>query len=262
LSFNIAVAGKGGSGKTSIAGLIIRYLNKKGRGPILAVDADPNANLGESLGFSIRQTVGSIIASFNEEKINIPQGMTKEAYLEFKLNNVIIESKGLDLVTMGRGEGPECYCYPNLILRKFVDALSQNYAYLVMDNEAGMEHLSRRTTQNIDVLIIISDHSVKGIRTIARIKDIVAELKLVVKRELIVINFVPTNIDPLLKEELDRLKITPTTTVPLDEELQKYDLERKSLFDLPDTSKAVMAVNDLMDRLLKPEEIHIKGDKK
>jgi len=174
LSFNIAVAGKGGSGKTSIAGLIIRYLNKKGRGPILAVDADPNANLGESLGFSIRQTVGSIIASFNEEKINIPQGMTKEAYLEFKLNNVIIESKGLDLVTMGRGEGPECYCYPNLILRKFVDALSQNYAYLVMDNEAGMEHLSRRTTQNIDVLIIISDHSVKGIRTIARIKDIVA----------------------------------------------------------------------------------------
>jgi len=262
LSFNIAVAGKGGSGKTSIAGLIIRYLNKKGRGPILAVDADPNANLGESLGFSIRQTVGSIIASFNEEKINIPQGMTKEAYLEFKLNNVIIESKGLDLVTMGRGEGPECYCYPNLILRKFVDALSQNYAYLVMDNEAGMEHLSRRTTQNIDVLIIISDHSVKGIRTIARIKDIVAELKLVVKRELIVINFVPTNIDPLLKEELDRLKITPTTTVPLDEELQKYDLERKSLFDLPDTSKAVMAVNDLMDRLLKPEENYIKGDKK
>lgn len=262
MGFNIAVAGKGGSGKTSIASLVIRYLKNKGGGPILAVDADPNANLGESLGFSMGQTIGSIIASFNEEKINIPQGMTKEAYLEFKLNNVIIESTGLDLVTMGRGEGPECYCYPNLILRKFVDALAQNYAYLVMDNEAGMEHLSRRTTQNIDALIITSDHSVKGIRTIARIRDIVAELKLVVKRELIVINFVPTNIDPLLKEELDRLKITPTTTVPLDEEVRRYDLERKSLFDLPDTSKAVIAVNDLMDRLLKPDEIHIEGDKK
>ena len=262
MGFNIAVAGKGGSGKTSIASLVIRYLKNKGGGPILAVDADPNANLGESLGFSIGQTIGSIIASFNEEKINIPQGMTKEAYLEFKLHNVIIESTGLDLVTMGRGEGPECYCYPNLILRKFVDALAQNYAYLVMDNEAGMEHLSRRTTQNIDALIITSDHSVKGIRTIARIKDIVAELKLVVKRELIVINFVPTDIDPLLKEELDRLKITPTTTVPLDEEVRRYDLERKSLFDLPDTSKAVIAVNDLMDRLLKPDEIHIEGDKK
>lgn len=262
MGFNIAVAGKGGSGKTSIASLVIRYLKNKGGGPILAVDADPNANLGESLGFSMGQTIGSIIASFNEEKINIPQGMTKEAYLEFKLHNVIIESTGLDLVTMGRGEGPECYCYPNLILRKFVDALAQNYAYLVMDNEAGMEHLSRRTTQNIDALIITSDHSVKGIRTIARIRDIVAELKLVVKRELIVINFVPTNIDPLLKEELDRLKITPTTTVPLDEEVRRYDLERKSLFDLPDTSKAVIAVNDLMDRLLKPDEIHIEGDKK
>ena len=262
MGFNIAVAGKGGSGKTSIASLVIRYLKNKGGGPILAVDADPNANLGESLGFSIGQTIGSIIASFNEEKINIPQGMTKEAYLEFKLNNVIIESTGLDLVTMGRGEGPECYCYPNLILRKFVDALAQNYAYLVMDNEAGMEHLSRRTTQNIDALIITSDHSVKGIRTIARIRDIVAELKLVVKKELIVINFVPTDIDPLLNEELDRLGIIPTTTVPLDEEVRRYDLERKSLFDLPDTSKAVMAVNDLMDRLLKPGEIHIEGDKK
>ncbi len=262
MGFNIAVAGKGGSGKTSIASLVIRYLKNKGGGPILAVDADPNANLGESLGFSIGQTIGSIIASFNEEKINIPQGMTKEAYLEFKLHNVIIESTGLDLVTMGRGEGPECYCYPNLILRKFVDALAQNYAYLVMDNEAGMEHLSRRTTQNIDALIITSDHSVKGIRTIARIRDIVAELKLVVKKELIVINFVPTDIDPLLNEELDRLGIIPTTTVPLDEEVRRYDLERKSLFDLPDTSKAVMAVNDLMDRLLKPGEIHIEGDKK
>ena len=261
MSFNIAVAGKGGSGKTSIASLIIRYLNKKGKGPILAVDADPNANLGESLGFEVKQTVGRILDDFQREKISIPSGMTKEAYLEYKLNGAIVESKGLDLLTMGRGEGPECYCYPNLILRKLIDNLAGNYAYVVMDNEAGMEHLSRRTTQNIDVLIITSDHSVKGIRTIARIKDIVSELKLVVRRELIVINFVPTIIDPLLKEELDRLEITPTTTVPLDEEVQKYDLERKSLFDLSDTSKAVMVVNDLMGSLLEPEEIHIEGDK-
>lgn len=262
MSFNIAVAGKGGSGKTSIASLIIRYLNKKGKGPILAVDADPNANLGESLGFEVKQTVGRILDDFQREKISIPSGMTKEAYLEYKLNGAIVESKGLDLLTMGRGEGPECYCYPNLILRKIIDNLSGNYAYVVMDNEAGMEHLSRRTTQNIDVLLITSDHSVKGIRTIARIKGIVSELKLVVRRELIVINFVPTNIDPLLSEELVRLGIVPTTTIPLDDEVQRYDLKMKSLFDLPDTSKVVMAVSDLMDRLLKPEEIHIKGDKK
>jgi CO dehydrogenase maturation factor len=259
LSFNIAVAGKGGSGKTSIAALIIRYLRKNGKGPILAVDADPNANLGESLGLDVGQTIGSIIASFNEEKINIPQGMTKEAYLEFKLNGTIVESEGLDLVTMGRGEGPECYCYPNLILRKFVDALSQNYAYVVMDNEAGMEHLSRRTTQNVDILLIVSDHSVKGLRTIGRIRDLVSELKLMVKKELIIINFVPTKIAPLLNEELDRLEIVPSALIPFDKEVQRYDLEMKSLFDLSDTSKAVMAVNDLMNTLLKPEGSHMKG---
>ena len=259
MSFNIAVAGKGGSGKTSIAGLIIRYLSRNGKGPILAVDADPNANLGESLGLEIGQTIGSIVASFNEEKIKIPQGMTKEAYLEFKLNRAIVESKGLDLVTMGQGEGPECYCYPNLLLRKFIDTLSQNYTYVVMDNEAGMEHLSRRTTQNIDVLMVVSDHSVKGVRTIARIRDIVSELKLVVKRQLVIINFVPDTLNSTVKEELARLNVNLDTVVPFDEQVQRCDLEMRALFDLPDASRAVMAVNDLMDKLLKPEEIHMKG---
>jgi len=250
LSFNIAVAGKGGSGKTSVASLIIRYLKKNGVGPILAIDADPNANLGESLGLSIRQTVGSIIASFNEEKINIPPGMTKEAYLDYKLNEVLVESEKLDLLTMGRGEGPECYCYPNLMLRRFADTLAGSYAYMVMDNEAGLEHLSRRTTQNIDELLIISDHSVKGVRTVARIRDLVTELKLVVKRQSVIINFAPTKLDPLVSEELARLGIDPIATIPLDGEVYEYDLKLKPLLDLPDTSKAVRAVNELMAKLL------------
>ncbi len=250
MGFNIAVAGKGGSGKTSVASLVIRYLKKNGAGAILAVDADPNANLGESLGLSIRQTVGSIIASFNDEKINIPPGMTKEAYLDYKLNEAIVESEKLDLLTMGRGEGPECYCYPNLILKKFIDTLAENYAYVVMDNEAGMEHLSRRTTQNIDELLIISDHSVKGVRTVARIRDLVTELKLVVKRQSVIINFAPAKLDPLVSEELARLGIDPIATIPLDEEVYEYDLKLKPLLDLPDTSKAVRAVSDLMAKLL------------
>ena len=250
MGFNIAVAGKGGSGKTSVASLVIRYLKKNGAGAILAVDADPNANLGESLGLSIRQTVGSIIASFNDEKINIPPGMTKEAYLDYKLNEAIVESEKLDLLTMGRGEGPECYCYPNLILKKFIDTLAENYAYMVMDNEAGMEHLSRRTTQNIDELLIISDHSVKGVRTVARIRDLVTELKLVVKRQSVIINFAPAKLDPLVSEELARLGIDPIATIPLDEEVYEYDLKLKPLLDLPDTSKAVRAVSDLMAKLL------------
>jgi len=250
LSFNIAVAGKGGSGKTSVASLVIRYLMKNGAGPILAIDADPNANLGESLGLDIKQTIGSIIASFNEEKINIPPGMTKEAYLEYKLNEAVVESKGLDLVTMGRGEGPDCYCYPNLILRKFADTLAENYPYTVMDNEAGMEHLSRRTTQNVDELLIISDHSVKGVRTVARIRDLVAELKLSVKRQSVIINLVPDGLEPLVVKELNRWGINPTAIIPQDDKVYQYDLKLKPLLDLPDSSKAVRAVGNLMTKLL------------
>jgi len=250
LSYNIAVAGKGGSGKTSVASLAIRYLMKNGSGPILAVDADPNTNLGDSLGLSVNQTISSIIASFNEEKINIPPGMTKEAYLEYRLNNALVESKGLDLLSMGWGEGPDCYCYPNLILRKFIDTLAGNYAYIVMDNEAGMEHLSRRTTQNVDELLLISDHSVKGVRTVARIKGLVSELKLVVKRQWVLVNFAPTKLDPLVTDELTRLGIDQVTTIPLDNEVYEYDLKLKPLLDLPDASKAVVAVSDLMSKLL------------
>ena len=255
MSFNIAVAGKGGTGKTSVVSLIIRYLRNSKRGPILAVDADPNANLGDSLGLSIRETIGSIINTFNEEKINIPAGMTKEAYLEFKLNNALVESKGLDLLTMGRGEGAECYCYPNLMLRKFMDTLAENYTYIVMDNEAGMEHLSRRTTENIDELLLISDHSVKGVRTVARISDLVSELKLAVKRKSVIINLAPAKLDSFVSKELARLGIEPTATIPIDKEIYEYDLEQKSLLDLPDTSKAVQAVSDLMSRLLKTKEV-------
>ena len=137
MSFAIAVAGKGGSGKTSVSSLIIRHLKKVGKEPILAVDADANANLAESLGMKVGQTVGSILAAFQYDKIKIPPGLTKEAYLEYKLNEVLVEGKGLDLLTMGRGEGQDCYCYPNIILRKFVDNLSGNYACVVLDNEAG-----------------------------------------------------------------------------------------------------------------------------
>jgi len=244
------VAGKGGSGKTSIASLVIRYLMKNRPGPILAVDADPNINLGESLGLRVNETVSSIIATFNEEKINLPPGMTKEAYLEYRLNNALVESKKLDLISMGWGEGPDCYCYPNLVLRKFVDNLADNYAYIVMDNEAGMEHLSRRTTQNVDDLLVISNHTVKGVRTAARVKELVTELKLVVKRQWVLINLVPDKLDPVIADELARLGINQVDIIPFDNEVYEYDLKLKPLLDLPDSSAAVMAVDNLMAKLL------------
>jgi CO dehydrogenase maturation factor len=255
LSFNIAVAGKGGTGKTSLTSLIIRYIIKNNLGNVLAVDADPNSNLAESLGMEVHQTVGRILNEFQGDKLNIPAGMTKEAYLEYQLNLAISESKGIDLITMGRGEGPECYCYPNVVIRKLIDDWAKNYSFVVMDNEAGMEHLSRRTTQNIDELFLVSDHSVKGLRAVARIHDLAKELKLIVKRESVVINLVPGNVDPLLTEEMDRLGIVPAATLPVDEEVKRFDLEQKPLFTLPDSSAAVIAVNELMERLLSKAEV-------
>jgi CO dehydrogenase maturation factor len=255
LSFNIALAGKGGSGKTSVASLVIRYLLKNDLGPVLAVDADPNANLGDSLGLEVTQTVGLILNDFQGDKIKIPPGMTKQNYLDYMLNTVVVESKDLDLVTMGRGEGPECYCYPNLVLKKFIDILSDNYAYVVMDNEAGMEHLSRRTTQNVDELLMVSSHSVKGIRAVARIIELVSELGLMVRRKSLIINSAPPELDPLIKEELARLGIEPAVVIPQDDEIYKYDLKLKPLLDLPDTSVAVRAVDDLMTRLLQRDKI-------
>lgn len=250
MSFSIAVAGKGGTGKTSITSLIIRYLLKNKLVPILAIDADANANLGDSLGLEVKDTVGSIIASFNTEKINIPPGMTKEAYLEYNLNKALVEGKGLDLLTMGRGEGPDCYCYPNVLLRKFADSLAGNYTYVVMDNEAGMEHLSRRTTRNVDVLLMISNHSVKGVRTVARIRDLVSELNLVTGRQLVVINSVPDKLDAAIEDEMDKLEIEPAAIIPEDEEIYRYDLDFRPLLDLPDDSRAVQAVNGLMAEII------------
>jgi CO dehydrogenase maturation factor len=250
LSFSIAVAGKGGSGKTSLASLIIRHLLKYASGPILAVDADPNSNLGESLGLEVKDTVGMMLDRFQKAKIDIPSGMTKEAYIEFKLNSLLVESHGIDLISMGRGEGQDCYCYPNLILRKFIDRLHENYPFIVMDNEAGMEHLSRGTTQDIDELLIVSNHSVKGVRTIARIKELIKELKLRVKHQSIVISLAPDPIDSLVEKELERLELKADAIIPVDELIFEYDLISKPLLDLPEDSLSVKSVYKLMDKIL------------
>jgi CO dehydrogenase maturation factor len=250
LGFAIAVAGKGGSGKTTTSALIIRYLIKHGQTPILAVDADANANLGESLGMKVGPTVGGMLAAFQNDKISIPAGMTKEAYLEYRLNEVIVESHGIDLLTMGRGEGADCYCYPNTVLRKFTDSLSGNYKFTVMDNEAGMEHLSRGTTQNIDHLFIISNSTVKGVRTAARIKELVKELKLVVKNQYLVITSVPGKLDSMVEAEMARLGLVPSLLIPLDEEIAQFDLSMRPLIELPETAKSVRAVDGLLDKIL------------
>lgn len=258
MSFKIAVAGKGGCGKTSIASLAVRYLKKHGKVPILAVDADANENLGESLGLKVGQTIGTVLDSFQHEKISIPPGMTKEAYLEVKLNETIVESKDIDLVTMGRGQGPECYCYPNVVLKKFIENLSNGYTSVVMDNEAGMEHLSRKTTEDMDALLLVSNHSVKGVRAIARIKELVAELKLAFRQQLVVINLVPGQLDPMIAAEMERLGLKADALIPEDEVLNRFDLEQKPLLHMPDESSAVRAVDGLMEKILSQSGLGFK----
>jgi CO dehydrogenase maturation factor len=257
MSFNIAVAGKGGNGKTSIASLVIRYLKNNGCGTVLAVDADPNSNLGESLGMEVYDTIGSILAEFQKEKMSIPPGMTKQAYLDVRLNQSISEGKGIDLITMGRGEGQACYCYPNSVLRKFLDTMAGNYQYTVMDNEAGMEHLSRTTTQNVDELLLVAGHSIKGVRAIARIRDFAKDLRLVIKHEAVILNSIPGEIPPEIKTELDKLGLTVQAGIPLEPAINEYDMQLKPLLELPDSSPAVKAVNELMDNLLKRKQTGI-----
>jgi CO dehydrogenase maturation factor len=250
LSVSIAVAGKGGSGKTSTSSLIIRYLLRKKLTPILAVDADPNANLGESLGMAVPETVGKMLDNFQKDKNELPPGMSREAYLEIKLNSLLLEGRGIDLLAMGQAEGQGCYCYPNTILRKFIDQLTGGYAFMVMDNEAGMEHLSRGTTQDIDELLIISNHSIKGVRTLARINDLVKSLKLNIKHQSIVISMAPEQVDDSIQEELKSLNLPLDAVIPLDPQIVEYDLKRRSLLEMPDSSPAVLAVDSLMNQVL------------
>lgn len=248
MAFSIAVAGKGGTGKTTISSLMIGYLVRNGKVPVLAVDADANANLSEGLGLEVRETVGSVLAEFETNKISIPPGMPKETYLDFRLNEILVEGKGVDLLVMGRGEGSGCYCYPNAVLRKYLDDLSGNYRYLVIDNEAGMEHLSRRTTRDIDVLLIISDPTLKGIRTAGRIKQLATELDLNINAVQLVVNRVTGELPTELKEEIGKQELRLIGTVPADESVYQCDLRQKPLIGLDSTpaSAAVRAIAEAL----------------
>ncbi|HID56292.1 TPA: carbon monoxide dehydrogenase [Candidatus Poribacteria bacterium] len=249
MSFTIGVAGKGGTGKTTVAALIIRHLKKTGRTPILAVDADPNSNLGDSIGLPAETSIGTVLDEFLKSKLNLPQGMPKSAYLEVQLNRVIVESEEVDLVSMGRPEGPGCYCYPNELLRKFLDVLSGNYPYIVMDNEAGMEHLSRRTTRELDLLFLVSDPTVKGIRSAGRLKRLAEELDLNIKQIHLVVNRANGDLDLRLIEEMEKEGLELLQIIPEDELLPRYDLEYKPLLELPESSKAVKAIDELMSKV-------------
>lgn len=247
---SIAVAGKGGTGKTTTTSLIIRYLIKNELTPILAVDADANDNLGASLGVSGYTTIGRVLADFMGDRQTMPSGMTKEAYMDFKLNAVLEEARAFDLVVMGRKEGEGCYCYPNSMLRRFLEKLRENYKFIVMDNEAGLEHLSRGTTDRIDMLFVVSDHAFKGLRTAATVGQLVKDLKLDVRSMGLVIGRFKPEMEAELAPLVEATGMPLLGAIPEDAEVIRTDARQASMLDLPDDSPAVLAVNDMMGRAL------------
>ncbi len=245
----IAMAGKGGVGKTTVSALVTRYFAKQQKGPLLAIDADPNSNLGETLGLEIEKTVGDIRENFMKDPQGVPSGMDKILYLEMLMNQVVIEQKEFDLLVMGRQEGQGCYCMVNNILNRFADELEKNYKFLLVDNEAGMEHLSRRTSGKVDILLMVTDYALRGLRAVGRINEMLDDLKLDIKHKGLIVNRAPKELSKAFLDEVERIGVPILCTLPNDDSLLEFDMDQRSLLDLPDDSLAVKAVDDMMEKV-------------
>ncbi|MDO8282973.1 MAG: AAA family ATPase [Thermodesulfovibrionia bacterium] len=254
MSYTIAFAGKGGTGKTTLAALTIRYLIEKKAKPVLAVDADSNACLNESLGVSVHATIGDLREQSLEAirgKGARPGGMSSEQLFDYQVQQSIIEADSFDLLVMGRPEGPGCYCAANNIIRKYTDKLSDDYSYVVLDNEAGMEHLSRRTTHKVDLLLMVSDPTKKGIQTIKRINALADDLKLEAGKRVIIVNRVSDQDFETVKNLISEIgmPVENIFNIPDDENIFKFDLGGKPVFDLPADSKSIAALFKILDSL-------------
>jgi CO dehydrogenase maturation factor len=238
MSYSVALAGKGGTGKTTMAGMLIKYLLKNEKTPILAVDADCNANLNEVLGVEMADTLGN--AREEMKKGDVPSGMTKDIFMEMKLEEALVESEGFDLVVMGA----------NTLLTNFLERLSGNYPYIVMDNEAGMEHISRLTTNNVDILLIVSDPSRRGLQAAVRINELARCLKIVVGKSYVVINQTreapPEQAMAMIKEA----NLELIGTVPEDDVIYDYDFNGRPTIEMPQDSKSVQAAFKIFDKIV------------
>lgn len=249
MTIQIAVAGKGGTGKTSFCAMLIRYLIARGKKPVLAVDADANANLNEALGFPIEsETVSELIAKTKDPK-GIPEGMTQDVYIEYKLNSALAEGKNVDLLVMGGPEGPGCFCFPNNILRKYLDHLTKGYKYIVMDNEAGLEHISRRTTRDIDVMFVVSDCSARSVRSAGRINQLIKQLNTKVNQIYLILNRATPEDAESLADEIEKTGLPLAGVIPGDPQITEYDIKGKPLFELPEDSPALSELYRILDRL-------------
>ena len=234
----IAVAGKGGVGKTTFCGLLVEYLSRIKRGPILVVDADANSNLGEVLGVPVETSLGEIREeierSAQSDDTPLPAGMTKQDYLNFRFGDALAEEEDFDLLVMGRTQGKGCYCFVNGLLQTQLNRISDNYEYIIVYNEAGMEHISRGILPKVDTLLLISDCSRRGVQAAGRIRDLAGELKLNPGRTGLIVNRAPGGV---LSEgtaaEVERLQLPLVGVLPQDEQIDEYDCDGKPIVSLP-----------------------------
>ena len=245
---SIALAGKGGTGKTTVAGMLIKYLVKKGMSPILAVDADSNANLNEVLGLEVAGTLSD--AREEMKKGIVPNGMTKDVFMSMKLQQAVIEDDGFDLIVMGQPEGPGCYCAANTLLTGFLDKLIGNYPYVVMDNEAGMEHISRLTTRNVDILLIIADTSRRGLQAAIRINELAKSLNIGVGKSYLIINQTREETPDAVLEIIKNDGLELAGTIPEDRTVYEYDLKGRPTIEIPENNQAVQAAFEIFAKLI------------
>lgn len=257
MTTTIALAGKGGVGKTTIAGMLIKYLVDNRKGAVLAIDADPSANLNMVLGLDMDWTIGDIredmLAQVKESLTaggatmgSLPGGISKREHLEYQVRASLSEGEYFDLIAMGQPEGPGCYCAVNHTLREVVDSISKNYAFIVIDNEAGMEHLSRRTTRDVEHLLIVSDPSQRGIVAAGRIAEFRKELDINIENSYLILNRLNGTIPEILQEKIDRLDVPLLGVVPENEELIEFDVSGRPLIELGDESPVYQAIAKIL----------------
>ncbi len=263
MTTTIALAGKGGVGKTTIAAMVIKYLAQNREGAILAIDADPSSNLNMVLGLELEWTVGDIREGLLEQVKaslstggaamgSLSGGMTKRDYLDYEVRSSLSEGDRFDLIAMGRSEGPGCYCAVNHNLRQVIDSISQNYRYVVIDNEAGMEHLSRRTTRDVDHLLVVTDPTQRGLVAAERIAELRHELDIQIKNAYLIVNRLSGGLPAPLEARIQEMDLPLLGTVPEDAEMAEFEFSGRPLVELGDESPIYRAVAAMMERILTP----------
>jgi len=246
----IAVSGKGGTGKTLVSSLLVKVLSETGK-DILAIDADPDSNLPEALGVDVEKTVGDVREELKQDTAarKIPTGVNKWDILDYKIMESVVETPKFDLLVMGRPEGSGCYCAVNNMLRKIIETLSSNYDVIVIDTEAGLEHLSRRTTQNVDIMLIVTDISKRGMLTAQRIGELSSELDITFQEMFLVLNRVKSENEEEIRKKADETGLEVIGTIYEDDLVKDYDIEGKPLIELSLDSNPVKSVSEILTHM-------------